>query len=108
LPAKPVIFGKPDCRSCRLDAPDADEPNLPMDVPGRHPRISRFALLRPAIMGAKARLEAAGIALRGGPIPFGPGAQGVFVRDPDRNVVELHPRGSFKSSVRERQKSRPD
>jgi hypothetical protein len=41
----------------------------------------------------KAQLEAAGIALSGGPIQFGPGARGMFVRDPDRNVIELHQRG---------------
>jgi len=42
---------------------------------------------------AKARLEAEGIALSGGPVRFGPGAQGIFVRDPDGNVIELHQRG---------------
>ena len=41
----------------------------------------------------KARLEAAGVALSGGPVRFGPRAQGIFVRDPDRNVIELHQRG---------------
>jgi catechol 2,3-dioxygenase-like lactoylglutathione lyase family enzyme len=49
--------------------------------------------LCPDIEAAKQRLEAAGIALSGGPVRFGPGAQGLFVRDPDRNVIELHQRG---------------
>jgi len=31
--------------------------------------------------------------LSGGPVRFGPQAQGIFVRDPDRNVIELHQRG---------------
>ena len=35
---------------------------------------------------------AAGIAISGGPIQFMPGARGMFVRDPDRNVIELHER----------------
>ena len=35
-----------------------------------------------------------GIALSGGPIRFGPEARGIFVRDPDRNVIELHQRGA--------------
>jgi len=26
-------------------------------------------------------------------VRFGPAAQGIFVRDPDRNVIELHQRG---------------
>ena len=76
-----------------LNAPKADEPNVLMDVPDKHPGITHFALLCPDILAARERLEAAGIALSGGPVRFGPGAQGIFVRDPDRNVIELHQRG---------------
>ena len=76
-----------------LNAPNADAPNILMDVAEKHAGITHFALLCPDILAAKARLEAAGIALSGGPIRFGPGAQGIFVRDPDRNVIELHQRG---------------
>jgi lactoylglutathione lyase len=76
-----------------LNAPIANEPNILMDVADKHPGITHFALLCPDILAAKAQLEAAGIALSGGPIRFGPGAQGIFVRDPDRNVIELHQRG---------------
>lgn len=76
-----------------LNAPKPDAPNVLMDVTDRHPGITHFALLCPDIMAAKDRLAAAGIALSGGPIQFGPGAQGIFVRDPDRNVIELHQRG---------------
>lgn len=76
-----------------LNAPKADEPNILMDVADKHPGITHVALLCPDIMAAKAQLEAAGIPLSGGPIRFGPKAQGIFVRDPDRNVIELHQRG---------------
>jgi lactoylglutathione lyase len=76
-----------------LNAPTASEPNILMDVPEKHPGITHFALLCPDIMAAKERLERAGIALSGGPVRFGPGAQAIFVRDPDRNVIELHQRG---------------
>ena len=76
-----------------LNAPSASEPNVLMDVPEKHPGITHVALLCPDIMAAKARLEAEGIALSGGPIQFGPGAKGIFVRDPDGNVIELHQRG---------------
>jgi lactoylglutathione lyase len=76
-----------------LNAPNANEPNVLMDVPERHAGITHFALLCPDIVAAKQRLEAAGISLSGGPIQFGPAAQGIFVRDPDRNVIELHQRG---------------
>jgi lactoylglutathione lyase len=76
-----------------LNAPSADEPNALMDVPAKHPGITHIALLCPDILAAKARLETAGIALSEGPVQFGPGAAGIFVRDPDRNVIELHQRG---------------
>ena len=76
-----------------LNAPSADAPNILMDVPQKHPGVTHFALLCPDILAAKQRLEAAGIQLSGGPVRFGPGAQGIFVRDPDRNVIELHQRG---------------
>ncbi len=75
-----------------LNAPSATEPNILMDVAEKHPGITHFALLCPDIMAAKARLEAAGIPLSGGPIRFSPGTQAIFVRDPDRNVIELHQR----------------
>ena len=76
-----------------LNAARATEPNILMDVPDKHAGITHFALLCPDILAAKASLEAAGIALSGGPIHFGPAAQGIFVRDPDGNVIELHQRG---------------
>ena len=61
-----------------------------MDVPEKHPGITHFALLCDDILAARDRLAEAGISLSGGPIRFGPLAQGIFVRDPDRNVIELH------------------
>ena len=73
-----------------LNATNASEPNVLMDVPGRHAGITHFALLCPDIGEAQRRLEAAGIALSGGPIRFETGAHAIFVRDPDRNVIELH------------------
>ena len=76
-----------------LNAPEAKTPNVLMDVPEKHPGITHIALLCPDIAAAKAQLEAAGISLSGGPIRFGPKAQGIFVRDPDGNVIELHQRG---------------
>jgi lactoylglutathione lyase len=76
-----------------LNAVDPSAPNILMDVPEKHPGITHIALLCPDILAAKAALEGAGIALSGGPVRFGPGAQGIFVRDPDRNVIELHQRG---------------
>jgi len=76
-----------------LNARNASEPNVLMDTPEKHAGITHFALLCPDIMAAKEQIEAAGLALSGGPVRLGPGAQAIFVRDPDRNVIELHQRG---------------
>ncbi len=75
-----------------INAPSEREPNVLMDVPDKHAGITHIALLCPDILAAQARLEAEGIALSGGPVRFGPQAQGIFVRDPDGNVIELHQR----------------
>jgi lactoylglutathione lyase len=76
-----------------LNAPKAHEPNILMDVAEKHPGVTHFALLCPDILAAKAKLEAAGFPLSGGPIRFETGTQAIFVRDPDRNVIELDQRG---------------
>jgi len=75
-----------------LNATHAAEPNILMDVPEKHAGINHISLLCPDIAAAAKQLAAAGIPLSGGPIRFGPHAQGIFVRDPDRNVIELHQR----------------
>lgn len=73
-----------------LNAHDPAAPNILMDVPDKHPGFTHIALLVPDLDAARATLEAAGISLSGGPIQFTPTARGFFVRDPDRNVIELH------------------
>jgi lactoylglutathione lyase len=75
-----------------LNAPKPSEPNVLMDVAEKHPGITHIALLCADIMAAKERLEAAGFALSGGPVRFETGARAIFVRDPDRNVIELDQR----------------
>jgi lactoylglutathione lyase len=77
-----------------LNASGAEQPNVLMDTADKLPGITHIALLCPDLGAAQARLEVAGIGLSGGPIQFGPGARGIFVRDPDRNVIELHQRGA--------------
>lgn len=75
-----------------LNAASASEPNILMDVADKHAGITHFALLCADIGAAKRSLEAAGFPLSGGPVRFETGAQAIFVRDPDRNVIELHQR----------------
>lgn len=76
-----------------LNAAQAQAPNVLMDGPDKHPGITHIALLCADIALAQRQLEAAGVALSGGPIRLGPTAQAIFVRDPDRNVIELHQPG---------------
>ncbi|HET9930138.1 MAG TPA: VOC family protein [Polyangiaceae bacterium] len=75
-----------------LNAPDPNAPNVLMDIPQKHPGITHISLMCPDIRAAARSLEAAGIALSGGPVQFTEDSEGIFVRDPDRNVIELHQR----------------
>jgi lactoylglutathione lyase len=75
-----------------LNAPRAAEPNVLMDVAEKHPGITHVALLCPDLLAAKASLAAVGFPVREGPVRFTPQAEGMFVRDPDGNVIELHQR----------------
>jgi len=75
-----------------LNAAAALEPNILMDVPDKHAGITHFALLCDDLEAAERRLADAGFPLSGGPMRFPGGAQAIFVRDPDGNVVELHRR----------------
>lgn len=73
-----------------LNATGADAPNLLMDVPEKHPGYTHIALSVRDLDAAQAALHAVGIALSGGQITFPNGAKAVFIRDPDRNVIELN------------------
>jgi lactoylglutathione lyase len=64
--------------------------NVLMDVPDKHPGYTHVALEVSDLNRVRELLEQSGIAISGGPVDFPHGARAVFVRDPDRNVVELH------------------
>ena len=70
-----------------LNAPDGGAPNILMDVAEKHPGYTHVALAIPDAEAMRDALAAAGIPISGtrGATPLA----AVFVRDPDRNVIEF-------------------
>ena len=85
----PIIMRHPSGVVLNLLGPasQTDGKNILMDVPEKHPGITHFALTVANLDDAKEFVSSNDIAITGS-FTFG-GMSAIFVRDPDRNVIEI-------------------
>jgi len=95
----PIIMKHPSGVVLNLLGPaNASEgTNILMDVEEKHPGITHFALTVSSVDAAKAFMEENGIAITGS-FSFG-NMSAIFIRDPDRNVIELDAYGAPSSEA---------
>ena len=73
-----------------LNAANSSTENVLMDIEAKHAGYTHIALTVQNVAEVQAELEKAGVIISGGPITFSGGSVSIFVRDPDRNVIEFN------------------
>ena len=73
-----------------LNANQEGVENVLMDISLKHTGYTHMALEVTNLESVKLQLESKNITITGGPITLPDGATFIFVRDPDRNVIEFH------------------
>ena len=78
----------------------SDGKNILMDVPEKHPGFTHVAFRVESILHVMEVLEKNNIAISQGPVTFGrDGHVSIFIRDPDRNTIELRGRVEDESKI---------
>ena len=73
-----------------LNADSGITENILMDVPERHPGYTHIALDVTDLQAVEKTIVALGIPITEGPVTLPGGGAMLFIRDPDRNVIEFH------------------
>jgi len=68
---------------------DNEQKNILMDVDRKYPGYTHYAIEVNSAERARQHLESIGFSITEGPVTFGDGKRSVFIRDPDRNVIEF-------------------
>ncbi|WP_298768735.1 VOC family protein [uncultured Shewanella sp.] len=73
-----------------LNASNDEPTNILMDIPQKYTGYTHIALEITDLDAVQKQLADLNIAITGGPITIPSGAQFIFARDPDGNVIEFH------------------
>ena len=73
-----------------LNASNTSSQNVLMDVEEKYSGYTHIALSVKNVSEVQSALKKAGITITEGPITFPGGSTSIFIRDPDRNVIEFN------------------
>jgi lactoylglutathione lyase len=68
---------------------DNNQKNVLMDIEKKFPGYTHYAIEVDSAEKAKKCLESIDLVVTEGPVTFGDGKTSVFIRDPDKNVIEF-------------------